>query len=72
TDSGAYQTLVYGEVKTTPDEIIRYQEEIEADIATILDVPTGWGVSEDHAQNTVNETLKRAMELGTLKRREDI
>jgi len=72
TDSGAYQTLVYGEVKTTPEEIVRYQEEIEADIATILDVPTGWGVSEDHAQNTVNETLKRAMGLEALKRREDI
>ena len=72
TDSGAYQTLVYGDVKISPDEIIRYQEEIEADIATILDVPTGWGVSKDHAQNTVNETLKRAKELEALKMREDI
>ena len=72
TDSGAYQALVYGEVKTNPEEIVRYQEEIEADIATILDVPTGWGVSKDHAQTTVNETLKRAMELEALKRREDI
>ncbi len=72
TDSGAYQILVYGDVQVTPKEIIQYQEEINADIATILDVPTGWEVSKKYAQNTVEETLRRAKELARTKTREDI
>ena len=72
TDSGAYQILMYGNVEVSPKEIVRYQEEINADIATILDVPTGWGASKKHAQNTVEETLKRARELAEIKTRNDI
>jgi 7-cyano-7-deazaguanine tRNA-ribosyltransferase len=72
TDSGAYQILAYGSVEVTNEEIIRYQEEIDTDIATILDVPTGWGVSSDHAKYTVDETLRRAKELENLRRRMDI
>jgi len=72
TDSGAYQILVYGDVETTNREIVQFQEQIGADIATILDVPTGWGVSEEYARHTVVETLKRARELGKIKSREDI
>ncbi len=60
TDSGAYQILVYGEVDTTPDEIIAYQKSINSDIAVILDVPTGWDVSRNRAEWTVEETLRRA------------
>jgi len=72
TDSGAYQILVYGDVEVTPEEIVQYQEEINADIATILDVPTGWGVSKQYARYTVNETLRRAKELTKIKTRGDI
>jgi len=72
TDSGAYQILVYGDVKVTPTEIVQYQEEINTDVATILDVPTGWGVSKQYARHTVDETLKRARELAKVKTREDI
>jgi len=72
TDSGAYQILVYGDVEVTPEEIVQYQENINTDIATILDVPTGWGVSERYAQQTVNETLKRAKQLTKIKTRDDI
>jgi len=72
TDSGAYQILVYGDIETTPEEIVKYQEQIDTDIATILDVPTGWKVSRRHAENTVNETLKRAKELFKAKTRDDI
>ena len=71
TDSGAYQILVYGNVEVSPEEIVSYQEEINADIATILDVPTGWEVSREHAQHTVKETLKRAKELSRIKTRDD-
>lgn len=72
TDSGAYQILVYGGVQIGPEEIVRYQEEIDTDVATILDVPTGWDVSRDHARQTVEETLGRARELMAIKTREDI
>ncbi|MFQ6074410.1 MAG: tRNA-ribosyltransferase family protein, partial [Candidatus Bathyarchaeia archaeon] len=72
TDSGAYQILVYGDVDTSPEEIVRYQEEIDTDIATILDVPTGWGVSKRYARHTVNETLSRARKLAEVKTRDDI
>ena len=72
TDSGAYQILVYGGVETRQAEIISYQEQIGSDIATILDIPTGWKVQKDQASLTVQETLRRAKEFFTYKTREDI
>jgi len=72
TDSGAYQILAYGKVDVTPAEIVRYQEEIGTDIATILDLPTGWKPPKEQAQYTVEETIKRAKELEHLKTRSDI
>jgi len=72
TDSGAYQILLYGNIEVTPEEIVEYQEKIDVDIATILDWPTGWGVSREYAQKTVNETVKRAEEFFKLKKRNDI
>jgi 7-cyano-7-deazaguanine tRNA-ribosyltransferase len=72
TDSGAYQILAYGKVDVKPAEIVRFQEEINTDIATILDVPTGWGISKQVAQTTVNETILRAGELEATKTRRDI
>ncbi len=72
TDSGAYQILVYGDVEVTPEEIVDYQEQIDTDIATILDWPTGWKCSNEYAEKTVKETLKRAKKLFKIKKREDI
>ena len=69
TDSGAYQILVYGDIETTPEEIVEYQERTDTDIATILDWPTRWKVSRKHAEHTVNETLKRAKQLFKTKTR---
>ena len=71
TDSGAYQILVYGNVEVTQAEIVDYQERIGSDIATILDIPTGWHVPKEKAQETVAETLKRAKAFFKLKTRED-
>lgn len=72
TDSGAYQILVYGDIEISPEEIVEYQERIDTDLATILDWPTGWKVSRAHAEQTVNETLKRAKKLFKVKTRDDI
>ncbi|XES76250.1 MAG: tRNA guanosine(15) transglycosylase TgtA [Candidatus Bathyarchaeia archaeon] len=71
TDSGAYQILVYGNVEVTQAEIVDYQERIGSDIATILDIPTGWHVPKEQAQETVAETLKRAEAFFKLKTRPD-
>jgi 7-cyano-7-deazaguanine tRNA-ribosyltransferase len=62
TDSGAYQILVYGKVKVTQEEIIRFQKQLGTDIGVILDIPSGWDVPRSQVQYTVEETLKRARE----------
>jgi 7-cyano-7-deazaguanine tRNA-ribosyltransferase len=72
TDSGAYQLLIYKDIETSPEEIVHFQEKIDTDIATILDIPTGWGVSKKYALHTVNETVKRAKALEKMKTRSDI
>lgn len=72
TDSGAYQILVYGGVQVAADEIVRFQEQIGTDIATILDVPTGWRVSKEYANETVKETLRRARGLWKVRKRNDV
>jgi 7-cyano-7-deazaguanine tRNA-ribosyltransferase len=71
TDSGAYQILVYGNVEVNQAQIVDYQERIGSDIATILDIPTGWHVPKEQAQETVAETLKRAKAFFKLKTRDD-
>lgn len=60
TDSGAYQILQYGDVEVQPNEIVRFQEKLDSDIAVILDVPTGLEGSKERAKRTVDETLRRA------------
>jgi len=72
TDSGAYQILLYGDVQVDAEEIVRFQEQINPDIATILDIPTGWKVSREYANRTVEETLRRAQRLWKIKTRSDI
>ncbi len=72
TDSGAYQILIYGDVEVTPAEIVEFQERIGSDLATILDIPTGWKVPKEQAEQTVTETLKRAKEFFKIKKRKDI
>jgi 7-cyano-7-deazaguanine tRNA-ribosyltransferase len=72
TDSGAYQILVYGDIDVSQKEIVAYQEGIGSDIATILDIPTGWKVTKEQAEVTVAETLRRAKAFFKEKTREDI
>ena len=72
TDSGAYQILQYGDVEVQPSEIIHFQEQLNSDIAVILDVPTGDDSSKERAKWTVEETLRRADQSLQLIRRSDI
>ena len=72
TDSGAYQILVYGEVEVNQKEIVAYQEAIGTDIGVMLDIPTGWRITKEQAQVTVEETLNRAKQFFHDKTRDDI
>lgn len=72
TDSGAYQILEYGRVDVTPIEIAQFQEEIDTDIAVILDIPTGIEKDRRRAEQTVDETVRRADETLKAVRRNDI
>ena len=60
TDSGAYQILTYGKVNLKPTEIIELQEQLNSDIAVILDIPTPREASKNTAAKTVERTLKNA------------
>jgi 7-cyano-7-deazaguanine tRNA-ribosyltransferase len=72
TDSGGYQILVYGEVEVSQKEIVAYQEAIGSDIATMLDIPTGWKITKEQAKKTVAETYQRAKALFKTLTRDDI
>jgi len=72
TDSGAYQILVYGGVEVSQKEIVAYQEGIGSDVATMLDIPTGWKITTEQAEVTVAETLRRAKAFFKTKTRDDI
>ncbi|MEM4557213.1 MAG: tRNA guanosine(15) transglycosylase TgtA [Desulfurococcaceae archaeon] len=62
TDSGGYQILVYGGVEVDNKTIVKYEAEIGADIAVILDVPTGSKMTYEEAEKAVYETYKRGIE----------
>lgn len=72
TDSGAYQILQYGDVEVQPNEIIKFQENLDSDIAVILDVPTGQEGSKERAKRTVDETIRRADDALRVVSRKDI
>jgi len=72
TDSGAYQILRYGDVEVQANDIIHFQEQLESDIAVILDIPTDQAASKTRAKWTVDETLRRADEALRIIKRKDI
>ncbi|MEM2874976.1 MAG: tRNA guanosine(15) transglycosylase TgtA, partial [Candidatus Hadarchaeales archaeon] len=71
-DSGGYQILRYGDIEVSPEEIVRYQEGIAPDIATILDAPTGIDVTQERASWTVQETLERARQAVGMRSNPDV
>jgi 7-cyano-7-deazaguanine tRNA-ribosyltransferase len=67
TDSGAFQSHVYGDVDVTNAEIIEFQKAIGSDLGTMLDIFSE--PEEDRARATagVEETTRRAREADALK-----
>ena len=60
TDSGTFQSYVYGEVKVGVEEIVEFQRSIGVDIATMLDVFSKPDMSEKEVEAAVRATSERA------------
>jgi len=60
TDSGTFQSYVYGDVDVDPLEIVKFQEDIGSDIGTILDIFGTPDQTYIEAKKGINETIKRA------------
>jgi len=60
TDSGTFQSYVYGDIKLDPLEIVRFQRDIGSDIGTILDIFGTPGQTREEAEQGVKETIVRA------------
>ena len=60
TDSGTFQSYVYGDIDIDPLEIVSFQRDIGSDIGTILDVFGTPDQTKLEAKKTVDETISRA------------
>lgn len=60
TDSGTFQSHVYGVVDVDHKEIVRFQKEIGSDVGTILDVFSEPDHEEEKVAEDVKETIRRA------------
>ncbi|MGB1233640.1 MAG: tRNA guanosine(15) transglycosylase TgtA, partial [Poseidonia sp.] len=60
TDSGTFQSYVYGDVEVGVDEIVAFQRSIGVDIATMLDVFSRPDMKMAEVEDAVRETAARA------------
>lgn len=60
TDSGTFQSYMYGEIEMDPLTIVRFQRDIGTDIGTILDIFSTPDQTKEEAEDAVNTTIKRA------------
>jgi 7-cyano-7-deazaguanine tRNA-ribosyltransferase len=60
TDSGTFQSYVYGDVNVDPLEIVKFQKDIGSDIGTILDIFGTPDQTFKEAEEGLKETIKRA------------
>lgn len=67
TDSGTFQSHMYGDVDLTNREIVEFQKSIGTDIGTVLDIFTEPFWSEKQTADSIEETLRRAAEAVSLK-----
>ncbi|MCQ2078851.1 MAG: tRNA guanosine(15) transglycosylase TgtA [archaeon] len=67
TDSGTFQSHMYGEVEMTNKEIIEFQKAIRTDIGTVLDIFTEPYWTEQQTADSIVTTLERTEEAVSLK-----
>ncbi len=60
TDSGTFQSYVYGDVEVGVEEIVQFQNEIGVDVATMLDVFTRPDMTYSQVEKAVIETINRS------------
>ena len=60
TDSGTFQSYVYGDVEVGVSEIVEFQRNIGVDIGTMLDVFGRPDMSREELEECVEETARRA------------
>ena len=60
TDSGTFQSYVYGDVEVGPEEIVAFQRDMGVDIGTMLDVFGRPDMTREQLENSVRETADRA------------
>ncbi len=67
TDSGTFQSHMYGEVDLVNREIVEFQRDIGSDIGTVLDIFAEPDWSKEHTAQSIDVTLERTEEAATLK-----
>jgi 7-cyano-7-deazaguanine tRNA-ribosyltransferase len=72
TDSGAYQSLVYGEIEFTPESVVAFQESIGSDFAVPLDIPVAITDNYQKAKTKTLETIKRSQNLPNIVTNSDV
>ena len=60
TDSGTFQSYVYGDVEVGVEQIVEFQRDIGVDIGTMLDVFGRPDQTQEEIQHAVQETVSRA------------
>ena len=60
TDSGTFQSYIYGDVEVGVSEIVEFQRDIGGDIGTMLDVFGRPDMSREELEECVDETARRA------------
>ncbi len=63
TDSGTFQSYMYGDIEFDNQEIVEFQKKIGSDICTILDIFTTPEDSYEKTKAAVEETYRRAREV---------
>ena len=61
TDSGTFQSYVYGDVEVGVEEIVKFQKDIGVDVATMLDVFTRPDMTYSQVKEAVTETFSRGI-----------
>lgn len=62
TDSGGYQVLEYGDLGVDHRQVAQFQVDIGSELAVTLDRPTGYSESSKYARETMEHSLKNALE----------
>jgi 7-cyano-7-deazaguanine tRNA-ribosyltransferase len=67
TDSGTFQSHIYGDVDIDSQQIVEFQKSIGSDVGTILDVFSELNDNEEKVKKDVSETIRRASEAVNIK-----